>query len=394
MSHFFSGKPTDKISYEWDHAVKGLAVRTSKSGSTAYVTKYAFQKKQVWKTIGSTELISLSDARGLVYRMKLLAKNGEDPSFVLIEFLSEKPAKSITFGKFAQLYIERHAREHKKSWKLDQGRINQYLKAWENRSIADITREDVLNLHKMVGKKTKVRANRPKEQIHTMFKLAALWGYLPENHPNPASGVTSYREYARDRFVEHSEMPELLKSIAGFPCIYLRTAVMVALYTGMRHSEILKLKWSEVDLEQRIIKIQGTRTKTSRPIRQPLVSHAVVLLNELPRYESNPYVFPSNRGGHISKSVLDRAWQKIRREAGLEDVRFHDLRHTVGSWLIQQTGDIRLVGKVLNQTNQHVTAVYTHHHHGQVEAAMNNYADLIRLYYSAEGCESSDSASQ
>ena len=91
------------------------------------------------------------------------------------------------------------------------------------------------------------------------------------------------------------------------------------------------------------------------PLNQP----AVEILKSLPVTEGNPYVLPGRNGlGHLVN--IDKPWRRIRKAAGLEDVRLHDLRRTVGSWLAQDGISLHLIGKVLNHADAKTTAVYAH----------------------------------
>lgn len=80
-------------------------------------------------------------------------------------------------------------------------------------------------------------------------------------------------------------------------------------------------------------------------------------------------------------SRIDKAWQKIRKEAGLSDVRLHDLRRTVGSWVVQATKNLPLVGDVLNQTNQNVTRVYSRFTNDHVRDALTAHADRLSQFF-------------
>lgn len=375
-----SRSANDRTYTVFDDQVAGLGVRINRSGKQVFVIKFNLKGRAVWRTIASTDFMTLDQARRLATRMKALAKGGDDPSDLITSFLVKEgiaSASALDFARFAEIYLDRHAREHKKSWKKDQQRLAFYVTPkLGSRSLTEISRDDLSRLHREIGQRSKYGANRVLEQLHTMFKLATFWGYLPENWPNPATGIKRYKEKSRDRFVLPSEMPALATAISSFPDVYVRTALRLYLYTGMRKMELLSLKWDYLNLELGEIRLPDT--KNGRSHRIPIPRQAVEMLAALPR--KSAFVFPGRSWGtHMSR--IDKAWQKIRKEAGLSDVRLHDLRRTVGSWVVQATKNLPLVGDVLNQTNQNVTRVYSRFTNDHVRDALTAHADRLSQFF-------------
>jgi len=82
-----------------------------------------------------------------------------------------------------------------------------------------------------------------------------------------------------------------------------------------------------------------------------------------------------NQGCHLVN--IDKPWQRIRKAANLEDVRLHDLRRTVGSWLAQSNNSLHLIGKVLNHSNQSTTAIYARFGNDAVRDALEQHGQQI-----------------
>lgn len=102
----------------------------------------------------------------------------------------------------------------------------------------------------------------------------------------------------------------------------------------------------------------------------------MAILREIPRIESNPYVLPGlKKGTHLVN--IDKPWQRVRKAAGVEDVRFHDLRRTVGSWLAQAGNSLHLIGRVLNHANPATTAIYARFGEDHVRAALEAHSTRI-----------------
>ena len=150
-------------------------------------------------------------------------------------------------------------------------------------------------------------------------------------------------------------------------------AVKLLLLTGCRRGEILKLTWEEVDLDRRCLRLSDS--KSGRKL-VPLGAAAVVLLEQLPRLDGNPYVLP---GTVANKHFvgLEKAWQRIRRRAGLDDVRLHDLRHNFASIAAGMGESLVVIGSLLGHADTASTARYAHLAPNPRQAAANRIAERL-----------------
>ena len=128
-------------------------------------------------------------------------------------------------------------------------------------------------------------------------------------------------------------------------------------------------RWVDVDWEREELSIR--ETKNGRPHYLPLSSAAMQILRLLPRDGDNPYIFPGRDSGHHIVNI-DKAWRRIRSAADVEDVRLHDLRRTVGSWLAQSGNSLHLIGRVLNHKTPSTTQVYARFGNDQVRDALES----------------------
>jgi integrase len=134
------------------------------------------------------------------------------------------------------------------------------------------------------------------------------------------------------------------------------------------------MRWDDVSLTRAEWRIP--HTKVGRPHLLPVPHALVVLLRNLPRVEGNPYVFVGQHGvGHLHD--MKRAWDRIRIKAGIRDVRFHDLRRTVGSWLAGSGESLHLIGKVLNHRDVSTTAIYARLNLDPMRQALERHASKI-----------------
>ena len=277
---FFQKETTGKVLYEWDPAAKGLGIRQNRNGTTVYVFKCGGKSKMFWITISSTESMTILQARLLAKRMRTLAKSGVDPSIALSEndpstiierVLNEhsgKKKKMYTLGEFSKVFITRHAKEWKKSWKYDQQRMI-YLKPLWNTPLSLVTRGDIESIHKQISKKGAITtANRVTQQIRVMFRYAIEWGFLPENHINPAKNIRMNKLQSRDRFITKEERPRLDAILDVYPDLRIKTAIRMILLMGYRHQEVCKMRWEYFDSELSSICLPDT--KNGQPHIMPI----------------------------------------------------------------------------------------------------------------------------
>jgi integrase len=144
------------------------------------------------------------------------------------------------------------------------------------------------------------------------------WGI---NINNPVALVTKPKNpQGRSRILDSTETNALLEALkpTGRRSIWMLPLVKLALETAMRRSELLGLRWEHIDLGRRTIFLQLTKNGTSRTV--PLSTHAIQILTEMPR-NIDGRVFP------VTHEVVSQAFNRARKQAGVKDVRFHDLRH-------------------------------------------------------------------
>lgn len=169
-------------------------------------------------------------------------------------------------------------------------------------------------------------------------------------------------------------MPRLAEAIDNEENLYARKAIWLYLLTGLRKTELLQARWSDIDWNLQEITIPAT--KNGRPHHLPLSSEAMALLRDMPQQQDNPYLFPGRDGGKNLVNI-DKAWRRIRDEAGVPDVRLHDLRRTVGSWLAQSGNSLHLIGRVLNHRTPSTTQIYARFGNDQVRDALESYGQNI-----------------
>jgi integrase len=194
------------------------------------------------------------------------------------------------------------------------------------------------------------------------------WDWAREN---PAAKVGRERvRNARDRWLTFEEESRLLKACLSntkndalkVPRSGLKEIILFALNTGMRQDEIFSLAWSEVDLLRRTVTVLKSKNGEKRTI--PLNQKMTDLLVEKGSVRSagSSFVFPSLAGTKIIRCNLLRAFYAAVKRAGIIGFRFHDLRHTFATRLVQAGVDLYKVAKLLGHKDIRMTQRYAHHY--------------------------------
>lgn len=237
-----------------------------------------------------------------------------------------------------------------------------YFKDMDLRTITPLMIERFRKSRLKVGN-TKSTCNRYLQLLKRMFNVAIDEGYVEEN---PARKVKLYSEKdnLKERILIEAEEGKLMETCSET----LSPILVVALNTGMRRAEILNLKWSQVDFKARRIRVEKTKSGKVRFI--PMND---VLFNELCRVKSrggqSPFVFFNPETG---KPYLDikTGFKGACKRAGISNLRFHDLRHTFASHLVEKGVDIETVRDLLGHHSITITQRYTHSSDDRKRAAV------------------------
>ena len=328
-----------------DSVLRGFALRVTK-GAKNFVLERRVKGRVRRITIGPFGPLTVDEARKLAEAHVGAIAQGEDPAQARQDRIKEP-----TFADLTALYEQRHL-PFKRSAKDDRSLLKSQLSELKTRKLSDITRNDVVVLHSKIGETAPYRANRAVALLRKMFNLAKDWGMFQGE--NPATRIHFFKEKERDRFVRPDEFPRVFAAILEEPDEYVRGAFVTYLFTGARREEVLTMRWEDISLEQAEWRIP--QTKADRPHVLPLTGPLLAVLSKLPRQDGNPYVFAGRNGSH--RVNIKRAWGRIRTKGGISDVRLHDLRRTVGSWLAGSGESLQLIGAVLNHSNISTTRIY------------------------------------
>lgn len=232
-------------------------------------------------------------------------------------------------------------------------------------SLADLRPQIISEARERIGRdevsKDKVRSagstNRYLAALsHVLTVAMKEWQWIDNN---PAFALSKYKEPpGRTRFLNDKERIRLLEACRASGNKYLFTIVTLAIATGMRKNEILKLKWEDVDLMRGIALIY--ETKNSEPRKVALTGVVLALVKKLEKDvdEEAVYLFPNaDDDGPVD---IRSAWEVARKNAKLKDFRFHDLRHTAASYLAMNGATLPVLADVLGHKSYEMVRRYAH----------------------------------
>lgn len=385
----------------YDTELTGFGVRVMPTGFKSWIVEYRpgdggrrIAKKRM--TLGSAAMVTAEQARRKAREILAAARLGFDPSGE-----REKNRGTPTFKEFAERYLSEEASLKLKPRTVTNYRI--YLKKHAQPllgplQINAITKADVARLHRSIGKTKPATANRVVEAISSVYRYAQTAGEVEDGF-NPTRGISHFREKTRERFLSIEEFKRLgaalrLAETEGLPwdkdeinlrskhlakednqrilfSPYVTAAIRLLLFTGCRMREILHLKWDEIDFERGLLLLPDSKTGKRAVV---LNSPALEVLASLERL--NDFVIVGEKHDQ-PRADLNRPWRRIRKYAGLGELRIHDLRHSFASVGAAGGMGLPIVGKLLGHTQAQTTARYAHFDNDPLRRASEKIAGMI-----------------
>jgi integrase len=198
--------------------------------------------------------------------------------------------------------------------------------------------------------------------------------------------VPKFRENKRERYLANGELKRLGEVLAEAEASknespHMIAAVRLLILTGARLSEITTLQWEHVDLEHGLLRLPDSKTGKKDIV---LNDDALDVLKKLPRALGNPYVIVGGRSGQHLVNVKG-PWGRLRKKAGLDDLRIHDLRHSFASVAASMGESLPIIGKLLGHTQAQTTARYAHLQMDPLRAASNAIGAAVSSAMNPDG---------
>jgi len=385
------------ISYR-DTKEKGLSLYVTAKGVKSFFVRRRISGRDERVILGRFPDMTVDGARKAALKVKNDIAQGMNPNLE-----KKKMREETTFGELFQKYLDEHSKIHKRSWEYDESEVKRHLAHWMTRRLSSISRQEVRALHKKIGANNgHVQANRIVDRIRAIFNKGIEWGWEGEN---PATKITKFPETPRDRFVLPHEFPFFFAALAEHEDDTISDYFWIALLTGARKSNVLAMRWQDIDWHLKQWRIPAT--KNGDPLTVVLPQSAIPILERRQRKTNSIWVFPSagSKTGHLVSPK--RAWKSIKLNAtikylrslpaleplfddikrpdgkelsngnlykalvkcakgrkidlpkGILDVRIHDLRRTLGSYQAIIGASEVVIGKSLGHKSSEATKIYS-----------------------------------
>lgn len=379
--------PPDKDRvFLWDGAIPGFGIVAFPTGAKIYVIQYRKAGKSHRHKIGRHGHLTPEQARTEAKKLLGEIASGKNPA------AERKAAREIrTFESVAREFVHLHLRAKKKPRSaIEFARLldHDILPAIGKMRVTDITRLDVSRFHTAMREKP-VLANK------CLIVISAVWGWAGRQGEvdaakNPATGIDRYREQRRERLLSGDELGRIGDALAEAEAEYpwsVATIRLLAL-TGCRLNEILTARWDYLDMERGMLHLPDSKTGRKSVVLNAAALEVIAAISASPARE---YIIAGLRPDK-PRSPPQRFWRQILKDAKVEGVRIHDLRHnfaTVGAGA--QMG-LPVIGKLLGHATPSTTQRYAHLADNplraasetigaQIDAAMNRKkpAEIVEL---------------
>ena len=344
----------DKDTAFWDRDLAGFGVRIYASGRKVYVVQSRGPSGPKRITLGLHGDLSADEARKQAAIVIDRIKQGEEP-------VPAPPEPELTVAMLAERFMRMHVEQHCKPRTVTTYRSvldGHILPAFGATTVSALGSKDIAALHHAL-RDTPGTANCVVRVVSAMFGRAEAWELIAPGH-NPGRSVRPYKLRSRERFLTPDEYRRLGQAMREAQADGSVPRAVVAairlLVTGCRHSEILSLRWDDVDRTSGELRLRDAK---AGPRMVPLTAPVAAVLDGISRDLGNPWVIVGQKSG-TRISSLRPWWHTIRTRAGLSNVRLHDCRHSFASRALALGESVSAIAKLLGHRKMSTTARYLH----------------------------------
>jgi integrase len=403
--------PGERVTKIWDDELKGFGVLVLPSGTRSYIVQYRNSDgRSRRQTLGRHGVITLDQARQMARAALVEVAKGSDP---LAERQARRDAPDVS--ALLDRYLAEHVDVHNaKTFQKEIHRlVEKHLRPAMGRlKVQAVGSAELARLHASMRSAPRV-ANLTLAVASKAFSLAEVWELRPR-YSNPARGIRKFAENKRKtslsddqlaalgRVLHEAETIGLPWEVAAAPSKHLpadraawRTtpnatalvALRLILLTGARLSEILELRWEHVDLDRRTLALPAHKGAARHPHPVGEVALQLVRTQKAEAKRKSPWVLPrdADPARHVSKEVVENLWGRLRRRAGISDIRIHDLRHAFGTIAGADGANAFLVRDVMRHENLSMTSRYVAANDDPVRSAMGAVEQKIVQALSSTG---------
>ena len=301
------------------------------------------EKKQAQEIIREIKIESLKKELGVIPEKENKEKN-----------------QRVTLKKFVQDYIQYSETNKAPNYsRLERGILKKNIIPFFNNKYLDEIKPREIEDYKItrVKKVSNATVNRDLTCFKHLYTMAIKWGYAKEN---PVKKVDMMKEPpGRLRYLTTEEIDKLLDNCTE----HLKPIVIIALNTGMRKGEIIALKWGDIDFDNKRIIVQNSKNNEKRVL--PINKTAYKAIKDM--YKNN---YQNERLFNIGD--CRKSFKTALRKAGIDDFRFHDLRHTFASYLAMSGANLRAIQTLMGHKDIDTTLRYAHLCDSYLEKTVEN----------------------
>lgn len=362
-----------------DRKTPNLRLVVYPSGEKTYFLRRRVKGTNQRIKIGRYSDISIDQARNQATQLNSFIGLGGDP-------LQEKKIAraELTFKELFSKYYSDHLVPHTKR-PDDNKRMMEFhiLRPIGNDRLSEISPERIRKLHITMGSdRGQGTANRVITLVNATFNFGIRNGYYKLT--NPCYGLKKFKQCSRDRFLSSDELKLFFKALESEKTLF-REFFLLLLYTGARKSNVLSMRWTDIDFDLGRWRIRESETKNGDVNIVYLTEISLDILRKRKAINDmsvspSEYVFPGD-SHEINLKDPKKAFQRIRDRMKVQDIRMHDLRRTLASYMAISGASLPIIGKALNHKSQVSTAIYARLAQAPVMEALNTASELMNRVY-------------
>lgn len=346
----------NKTTDYFDSEVKGLILRISKTGIISYRIKYYINRQQRIYTIAKHGAITLMQAKKEAQRLLGLVSQG-------IDIQQEKKQSKIetkeliTFSDFFENFASDWYKKNNRAWERDVQSIKTTFSSIFSKSMNNVNNKRFME--KFLANKreqqnwTNETYNRHLARIKGLFSRAVEHELLKSNNLSQIKKLKIISK--KVRYLSERETKNFFEALPK-QSVLVQNIILIAYYTGMRKNEILTLSWDDIDIDTNQIVLQAHNTKANKTRYIPINPKIKTILTNSKNEKG--LIFKNNKGTQVTQ--IEKQWRKFKKEAEIENFRFHDLRHNFCSMLVMKGVPIYTVAQLAGHADVKTTQIYAH----------------------------------
>ena len=360
-------RPREREYTVWDSRVPGLGVRVRPTGGQSYVLLRQIGGRSKRVSLGPVPGRGIEALRRECHALEAAPEvpehNAPERAVPLFQ--------DFVAGEWKAAHFDRYKPSTRRTAKsLLAGRL---LPAFGSKALDRIAPAQIRRWFETFSRTAPGNANHGLKLLRQIMNFAEASGHIDAD---PTRSIRKNRRPALTRFLSRGEIARLHEALdrearRGERFRQQVDIVRLLLLTGCRRSEIVGLRWSEVRDDRLVLADAKTGPRTV-----PLNTQARAILDRQPRGGS-PCVFPSPLDLARPRGVNLPLWYRVRRDAGIEDVRLHDLRHTFASHAVLAGVPLPVVSRMLGHSSPQMTLRYAHLGDREIEAAAERVGNAV-----------------